>query len=459
MTPSKIRNPKSKILLSIENLHVSYGMMEVLKGISLSVEEGEIAALVGANGAGKTTTLMAISGIVPAAQGKIRFRGKEIQNLPTAERVACGVTQVPEGRKVFPRLTVLENLQMGAALRQAPAAVKEDLSWVLEELFPALRTRLKQLAGTLSGGAQQMLVLGRGLLARPQLLLLDEPSLGLAPKMVMQVFEVIRQIHAKGVTLLLVEQNAYQALQVAQSGTVLETVSARAEQVLDGVASRAEGVLGRLDEAESALRASLTDAFQHVQLDGLGRLDEATSRLIALGPRLERQTNGRLDEVVDRVVTAVADVGEALGRVEQVDQRVGETVRRALEDARRAAADTVVPTAAAEADPELARAVTDAMHQLRGRIDALQASVLEQAESMSGTRRERETALAALSDRMTELMERVDRVASRPAAPNPAPMAPPAAGTGTNTVCPDCGFVARTPPGLAAHRRTCTAGD
>ena len=243
------------------------------------------------------------------------------------------------------------------------------------------------------------------------------------------------------------------------TGSVLETVSTRAEQVLDGVASRAEGVLGRLDEAESALRASLTDAFQHVQLDGLGRLDEATSRLIALGPRLERQTNGRLDEVVDRVVSAVADVGEALGRVEQVDQRVGETVRRALEDARRAAADTVVPTAAAEADPELARAVTDAMHQLRGRIDALQASVLEQAESMSGTRRERETALAALSDRMTELMERVDRVASRPAAPNPAPMAPPAAGTGTNTVCPDCGFVARTPPGLAAHRRTCTAGD
>lgn len=245
----------------------------------------------------------------------------------------------------------------------------------------------------------------------------------------------------------------------ADTGSVLEAVSTRAEEVLDGVASRAEGVLGKLDRAESALRSSLTEAFQHVQLDGLGRLDEATSRLIALGPRLERQTNGRLDEVVDRVVAAVSDVGEALGRVEQVDQRIGETVRRALEDARKAAADTVVPTVAADADPALARAVTDAMHQLRGRIDALQASVLEQAESMSGTRRQREAALATLSDRMTELMERVDRVAGRPAAPNPAPMAPPAAGTGTNTVCPDCGFVARTPPGLAAHRRTCTAGD
>ena len=211
-----------EILLEVQDLHVRYGAVEVLKGIGLKVRRGEIAALIGANGAGKSTTLMAISGILPVSKGSIRWNGQEIRALSPEQRVARGITQIPEGRRVFPRLTVKENLLMGAVLRADRAGIGKDLESV-SRLFPVLKKRHPQLAGTLSGGEQQMLALGRGLMARPKLLMLDEPSLGLAPKVVAELFDVIREIHRSGVTLLLVEQNAYQALQVAQTGTVLET--------------------------------------------------------------------------------------------------------------------------------------------------------------------------------------------------------------------------------------------
>ncbi|MDO8730016.1 MAG: ABC transporter ATP-binding protein [Candidatus Omnitrophota bacterium] len=209
-------------LLSVEDLHVRYGSVEVLKGISLKVRRGEIVALIGANGAGKSTALMAISGIVPASKGSIRFSGREIRSLPSEQRVSLGITQVPEGRRLFPRMTVKENLLIGATLRTDRSEIEKDLAWVLK-LFPVLKKRSLQLAGTLSGGEQQMLALARGLMAKPTLLLLDEPSLGLAPKLIGEVFSLIRKIHEMGITLLLVEQNAYQALQVAQTAYVLET--------------------------------------------------------------------------------------------------------------------------------------------------------------------------------------------------------------------------------------------
>ncbi len=214
----------SRVLLSVEDLHVRYGAVEVLKGLHLEVRAGEITALVGANGAGKTTTLMAISGIIPSARGTIRFAGQEVQDLPAEQRVARGMTQIPEGRRIFPRLTVHENLIMGASCRGADGGITQDLARALD-LFPALKQRKRQLAGTLSGGEQQMLALARGLMARPKLLLLDEPSLGLAPKVVSDLFSIIRQIHRSGVSMLLVEQNAYQALQIAQTAYVLETGS------------------------------------------------------------------------------------------------------------------------------------------------------------------------------------------------------------------------------------------
>ena len=213
-----------KPLLLVEDLHVRYGSVEVLRGVSLEVPEGEIVALVGANGAGKTTTLMAISGLAPVVSGTVQFLGDPIQGLPPEAIVAKGITQVPEGRRVFPRMTVMENLLLGSEFRPAAGRneLQQDLNWVLD-LFPVLKQRHRQLAGTLSGGEQQMLAVGRGLMARPKLLLLDEPSLGLAPKLVTQIFSIIQQIHRHGVTILLVEQNAYQALQVAQLAYVLET--------------------------------------------------------------------------------------------------------------------------------------------------------------------------------------------------------------------------------------------
>ena len=220
-------------ILSVENLHVRRGAVEVLKGIQLRIHPGEVLAVIGANGAGKSTALMAISGILPVTQGSIRFCGEEIQRLPPEQRVARGLTQVPEGRRVFPRLTVLENLQMGASLRRDAQKVREDLAGIFE-IFPVLRDRRDQLAGTLSGGEQQMLALGRGLMARPKLLMMDEPSLGLAPKAVTTLFEAIRAVHRWGVPMLLVEQNAFQALRIAQSAIVLET----GRVVLEGSADR-----------------------------------------------------------------------------------------------------------------------------------------------------------------------------------------------------------------------------
>ena len=207
-------------MLAIENLHAGYGAIDVLKGINLRVNEGEIVTVLGANGAGKSTTLMTICGANPARQGIITFAGKLITNLPVHEIVRLGISQVPEGRRIFPRLTVRENLELGAFQRH------DDIAGDLErafDLFPILRERAGQLGGTLSGGEQQMLAIARALLARPKLLLLDEPSLGLAPLMVAKIFEIIRAINRHGTTILLVEQNANLALQIAQRGYVIET--------------------------------------------------------------------------------------------------------------------------------------------------------------------------------------------------------------------------------------------
>ena len=209
-------------MLRLTTVEAGYGPMNCLHGISLEVNQGEIVALLGANGAGKTTTLMAISGLVPIRRGDVTFRGKALQGMAAADIVAQGISHVPEGRRILPRLTVLENLALGAYLRRDRRAIEQDVERVFG-LFPILGARRRQLAGTLSGGEQQMLAIARGLMARPTLLLLDEPSLGLAPKLVVTIFETIRRINQEGVTLLLVEQNAYLSLQLAHRGYVLET--------------------------------------------------------------------------------------------------------------------------------------------------------------------------------------------------------------------------------------------
>jgi branched-chain amino acid transport system ATP-binding protein len=209
-------------MLELEDLRAGYGNIEALHGISLSVGEGEIVTLIGANGAGKTTTLMTISGCVRARTGAIRFRGRDISGLPPHEIVALGLVQSPEGRKIFPRLTVAENLEMGAFTRRDPDGIAADQNRVFE-LFPILGERRRQPGGTLSGGEQQMLAIARALMARPKLLLLDEPSLGLAPLVVSRIFEVIRELNREGATILLVEQNAQMALKAAHRGYVLET--------------------------------------------------------------------------------------------------------------------------------------------------------------------------------------------------------------------------------------------
>jgi len=209
-------------LLTLDAFDAGYGETEVLHRVSLTVAEGEIVALLGANGAGKTTTLMAISGLVSASRGAIRFQEEDISGWTPERIVRHGISHVPEGRRMLPRLTVMENLELGAYLQRDRAVIQQDLQRVFA-LFPVLAQRRRQLAGTLSGGEQQMLAMARGLMARPKLLLLDEPSLGLAPKLVMTIFETIRRINEEGVTLLLVEQNAYLALQIAHRGYVLET--------------------------------------------------------------------------------------------------------------------------------------------------------------------------------------------------------------------------------------------
>ncbi len=218
-------------MLNIENLHVYYGGISALKGICLEVPEGKIVALIGANGAGKSTTLRTISGLVKPREGRITFEGKDIVGVPAYQIVEMGISMVPEGRRVFANLTVLENLLVGAHARQDAGGVKKDLDWVFE-LFPILKERASQSGGTLSGGEQQMLAIGRALMSRPRLLLMDEPSLGLAPFLVREVFRTIQQLHAEGRTMLLVEQNARAVLRIADHGYVLET----GEIVLQGTA-------------------------------------------------------------------------------------------------------------------------------------------------------------------------------------------------------------------------------
>jgi branched-chain amino acid transport system ATP-binding protein len=208
-------------ILEVDDIHTYYGSIEALKGISLEVYEGEVVTMIGSNGAGKSTTLRSISGLNPPKMGAIRFRGKEIHELPGHQIAELGIAQSPEGRRVFPRMTVLENLEMGAFIRN-DTQVKSDIDRVYD-LFPRLKEREKQKAGTMSGGEQQMLAIGRALMANPKLLLLDEPSLGLAPVIVDRIYEVVRELNKRGVTILLVEQNANYALDVSNRGYVLET--------------------------------------------------------------------------------------------------------------------------------------------------------------------------------------------------------------------------------------------
>jgi branched-chain amino acid transport system ATP-binding protein len=212
-----------KPLLELENVSAGYGPIEALRKISLTVNEGEIVTLIGANGAGKTTSLMCISGVNKTKGGQILFDGREIQNRPPFEVVKAGICQSPEGRKVFPRLTVRENLEMGAYTRNDPKEIADGIRH-MGELFPILNERKDQLAGTLSGGEQQMLAVGRALMGRPKMLLLDEPSLGLAPLIVLKIFDVIKRLNAEeGMSILLVEQNARSALKLAHRGYVIET--------------------------------------------------------------------------------------------------------------------------------------------------------------------------------------------------------------------------------------------
>jgi len=209
-------------MLEITNLHVHFGVIHAIKGISLSVNDGEIVTLIGANGAGKTTTLRTISGLKKPTEGTIFFNGKDITHLSAQERVTLGISQVPEGRRVFSSMTVLENLELGAYLRKDKDGIARDLNMVFER-FPILEKRKKQAAGTLSGGEQQMLAMGRALMSRPKLLCLDEPSMGLAPLLVQEIFDIIKDINEKGTTVLLVEQNANMALQIAHRAYVMET--------------------------------------------------------------------------------------------------------------------------------------------------------------------------------------------------------------------------------------------
>ena len=219
-------------LLEVKNLVVSYGAIKALRGISFSVEQGEVISLIGSNGAGKTTTLHSISNLIKKNSGSISFDGTDITNLSADKIVKMGLIQVPEGRRVFANLSVKENLEMGAYLRKDKEQIKKDMEWGYE-LFPRLKERLSQLAGTLSGGEQQMLAMARALMSKPKLLLLDEPSMGLAPILVDEIFEIIKKISSAGTTILIVEQNAYKALSIANRAYILET----GEITKDGKAS------------------------------------------------------------------------------------------------------------------------------------------------------------------------------------------------------------------------------
>ncbi len=235
-------------LLEIKDMHSYYGHIHALQGISLTVEEGEVVTLIGSNGAGKTTTLRSIHGILPPREGKIILAGEEIQGTPAHDMISKGIAQSPEGRKIFFRMTVLENLEMGAYHRNDRAEIRQDMDRVFE-LFPRLKERIKQEAGTMSGGEQQMLAIGRALMSRPKLLLLDEPSMGLAPVLVERIFQIIEEINNQGTTILLVEQNANVALEIATRGYVLESGkivnSAPAEQLREDPKVR-EAYLGEI---------------------------------------------------------------------------------------------------------------------------------------------------------------------------------------------------------------------
>jgi len=211
-------------MLEIKNLNVHYGVIHALKDVSLTVNAGEIVTLIGANGAGKTTTLRTISGLNKATSGEIILEGKNITTVPAPQRVELGISQVPEGRRIFPAMSVFENLELGAFLRNDKAEIKKDMENVFGR-FPILGDRRKQTAGTLSGGEQQMLAMGRGLMSRPRILLMDEPSMGLAPLLVREIFEIIKDINKAGTTILLVEQNASMALSIAHRAYVIETGS------------------------------------------------------------------------------------------------------------------------------------------------------------------------------------------------------------------------------------------
>jgi branched-chain amino acid transport system ATP-binding protein len=234
-------------LLEVEHLVARYGRVTALRDVSLTVDEGEVVTLIGANGAGKTTTLRAISGLLRPASGSIRFAGRDLTRVSPAEIVRAGVGHSPEGRRVFPRMTVRENLELGAYTRRAKPEIADDIERVLT-IFSRLRERYEQKAGTMSGGEQQMLAMARALMSRPRLLLLDEPSLGLAPMLVQTIFAVIRDISANGTTILLIEQNARQALAIANRGYVLE--------------------VGRIAHAGSAQELQASDAVRAAYLGG-----------------------------------------------------------------------------------------------------------------------------------------------------------------------------------------------
>jgi branched-chain amino acid transport system ATP-binding protein len=234
-------------ILSVENLVVGYGAVEALHGVSLDVAQGEIVTLIGANGAGKTTTLRAISGLLRPRAGRIVYRGEEISGLPPHVVTALGISHVPEGRGIFPNLTVRDNLELGAYLRRDAAGIAEDYGKVYA-LFPVLKERSRQRGATLSGGELQMLAIGRAMMSRPAVLLLDEPSLGLAPQLVAAIFRTIREINQKGTTILLVEQNAHMALGVAHRGYCLET--------------------GRVVLADSAVNLASNERVRHAYLGG-----------------------------------------------------------------------------------------------------------------------------------------------------------------------------------------------
>lgn len=212
----------AETMLAVTNLTVSYGAIRALKGVSFTVERGEIVSLIGSNGAGKTTTLHAVSNLIKKQGGSVVFDGEDITSLAPDHIVRRGLIHVPEGRRIFANLTVRENLEMGAFVRRDKAGIRSDMELVYE-LFPRLKERVRQVAGTLSGGEQQMLAMGRAIMSRPKLLLLDEPSMGLAPILVDEIFDIIRRINREGVTILLVEQNAYKAMTIASRVSILET--------------------------------------------------------------------------------------------------------------------------------------------------------------------------------------------------------------------------------------------